>query len=93
MAAKLTLSINEKTIQRAKLVSRKRGKSLSKMVEEYLETISEKEEKTESALDKVEKIMAPYLSKIEIPADDDYRREVREWQYEKEVNKKAKIAK
>jgi hypothetical protein len=40
MATKLTLSINEGVIKKAKTISRKRGKSLSKIVEEYLQQIS-----------------------------------------------------
>lgn len=42
MTRKLTLSINEKTVQKARLISRKRGKSISRMVEEYLNSIVEK---------------------------------------------------
>ena len=57
MAAKLTLSIDENTIKRAKLVSRKKGKSISKLVEEYLNTLSEKEEQKESVMDKIHKIL------------------------------------
>ena len=41
MTTKLTLSINEETVQRAKRISRKRGKSISKMVEEFLDSINE----------------------------------------------------
>jgi hypothetical protein len=57
MTTKLTLSINEKTVQRAKLISRKKGKSISKMVEEYLNSLSEKEEQKESTMDKIHKIV------------------------------------
>ena len=57
MTAKLTLSINERIIEKAKRISRKRGKSISKMVEEYLDSITEKDEKKESAVDKARKIM------------------------------------
>ena len=41
------MSVDEKTVQRAKRLSRKRGKSISKMVEEYLNRITEKEEEKE----------------------------------------------
>jgi len=57
MTRKLTLSINEKTVEKAKRISRKRGKSISKMVEEYLNSITEKEDQKESAVDKIKKIM------------------------------------
>jgi len=66
MTAKLTLSINEKTIEKAKRISRKRGKSISKMVEEYLDSISEKEEKKESAVDKIREIMKGKITSPEL---------------------------
>ncbi len=50
MTTKLTLSIDEKTIERAKIISSKQGKSISKMVEEYLNSITEKSEKKVSAV-------------------------------------------
>ena len=56
MTRKLTLSINEKTIEKAKRISRKRGKSISKIIEEYLDSINEKELQ-ESAVDKTKKIL------------------------------------
>lgn len=52
MARKLTLSINEQTIQKAKRISRRRGKSISKIIEEYLNSIAEKEEQKESVVKK-----------------------------------------
>jgi hypothetical protein len=52
MTRKLTLSINEQTVQKAKRISRKRGKSISKIVEEYLNSITEKEEQKESLVKK-----------------------------------------
>ena len=57
MTRKLTLSINENTIQKAKRISRRRGKSISRMVEEYLNSITEKDEKQESAVDKSKGIL------------------------------------
>ena len=45
MTTKLTLSIEKKTIEKAKILSLKRGKSISKIVEDYLNSITEKEEK------------------------------------------------
>ena len=57
MTTKLTLSINEETVQRAKRLSRKKGKSISKMVEEYLDSLSEKEEQKEAVMDKINKIL------------------------------------
>ena len=45
MTRKLTLSISEKTVQKAKRISRRRGKSISRMVEEYFNSIAERKEK------------------------------------------------
>ena len=57
MTQKLTLSISEKTVQKAKRISRKRGKSISRMVEEYLDSITEKGDRQESAVDKTKRLM------------------------------------
>lgn len=57
MPAKLTLSIKKETVERAKRISRKRGKSISKMFEEYFNSLPEKDEAEETAVDKIKKIM------------------------------------
>ncbi len=67
MTAKLTLSIEEETIQRAKLLAAKTGKSISKMVEEYFNQLDVQ------AADKgaVKKISG--LLKDKAPADMDWK--------------------
>ena len=57
MTTKLTLSINEATVQKAKRLSRKRGKSISKMVEEYLNSLSEREEEKKSPVQQIKEIL------------------------------------
>jgi len=57
MTTKLTLSINEETVERARRISRKRGKSISKMFEEYLNSLPEKDVAEETAIDKIKKII------------------------------------
>lgn len=57
MTRKLTLSISEKTVLKARRLSRRRGKSISRIVEEYLNSLAEKEDQQESAVDKIKKIM------------------------------------
>jgi hypothetical protein len=57
MTTKLTLSIKEETVERARRISIKRGKSISKMFEEYLNSIPEKDITEETAVDKIKKIM------------------------------------
>ena len=93
MTRKLTLSINEKTVEKAKRISRMRGKSISKMVEEYLNSIAEKGDTDESAIDKINKIMEPYRKKIKLPENVDYKEMIRQWRYEdymKESEKRMK---
>ncbi len=63
MTVKLTLSIEQETIQHAKLLSAKTGKSISKMVEEYFNTI----EATTKNAGAVKKISG--LLKDKAPAD------------------------
>lgn len=57
MTTKLTLSINEETVERARRISRKRGKSISKIFEEYLNSLPEKDVAEETAIDKIKKII------------------------------------
>lgn len=47
MLTKLTLTVDKEVIDRAKKYARSRNKSISRMVEEYLETISDESERTE----------------------------------------------
>lgn len=67
MTVKLTLSIDEDTIQRAKVFSAKTGKSISKMVEEYLDTLGGVDKNTSS----VKKISG--LLKDKVPADANWK--------------------
>ena len=57
MTTKLTLSIKEETVEKAKRISQRRGKSVSKMVEEYINSLPEKDVTEETAVDKIKKIM------------------------------------
>jgi glucokinase len=57
MTTKLTLSIDKKTIEKAKVLSRRKGKSLSKIVEEFLNTISNKHNENDSVIEKIQHII------------------------------------
>jgi len=57
MTTKLTLSIKQEIVERARRISRKRGKSISKMFEEYLTSLPEKDVAEETAVDKIKKII------------------------------------
>ena len=62
MTRKLTLSIDEKTVQKAKRISSRRGKSISKIVEEYLNSLTEKEDLKESLVKKSSGILEGKIS-------------------------------
>ena len=68
MTAKLTLSIDKETIERAKVLSSRRGKSISKMVEEYLDSIAKAEEMKGSAVEQLAGIL-----KSKVPASADWK--------------------
>ena len=70
MTTKLTLSINEETVERAKRISRKKGKSISKIFEEYLNSLPEKDVAEETAVDKIKKIIEGKI----INADADWKK-------------------
>lgn len=53
MTTKLTLSIEKETVERAKILSSRRGKSISKIVEEYLDKITAAENRKGSAVEKL----------------------------------------
>ena len=69
MTTKLTLSIEEHTIEKAKILSLKRGKSISKMVQEYLDSITDKDENKASAVDKLSGVL-----KNKVPANIEWKK-------------------
>lgn len=69
MTTKLTLTIDKSVIQRAKDYAKKTGRSLSELIESYLELITKSED------------MSPKLKKlfgaVNIPSDLEHKTEVR----------------
>jgi hypothetical protein len=57
MTTKLTLSIEKDTIEKARLLSSKTGRSISKMVEEYLNLLVMKGESEGSAVERLSGIL------------------------------------
>lgn len=57
MITKLTLSIDDKIVKKAKEYSRKTGRSLSKMIENYLQSITSQENKN------MDEEVPPFLKK------------------------------
>lgn len=67
MTVKLTLSIEEDTVLRAKMLSAKTGKSISKIVEDYLNSL-QSDDKQQSATKKISGLL-----KDKFPADVDWK--------------------
>jgi len=72
MTTKLTLTVEKSIIERAKLYAKKTGRSLSELIENYLENITEENAHSD---------MSPRLKKlvgsVHLPADLDYEEELR----------------
>jgi len=77
MDTKLTLRLNQKVIERAKIYARQHNISLSRMIESYLEavTLPYEEEKKNYITPLVESISGV----IELPSDYDYKKEYHEY--------------
>ena len=71
MDNKLTLKLSSEVINRAKLYAKKRGVSLSKLVETYLDSISDKEEGELTVSPLIERLSGV----IELPDNYDYKKE------------------
>lgn len=57
MTAKLTLTVEEKIIKRAKSYAKQTGRSLSEIIERYLETLTEEQEGTEQISPKLKSLV------------------------------------
>jgi hypothetical protein len=72
MTTKLTLTIEEKVVSSAKKYAKKKGKSLSSLVENYLKSVSVKEEDPERISPKVSRLMGV----IKLPENYNYKNEI-----------------
>ena len=72
MTTKLTLTVEKTIIERAKSYAKNTGRSLSELIENYLESITE--EKSNSDLSpKLRKL----VGSVHLPSDFDYDKELR----------------
>ena len=72
MTTKLTLTIDDAVISRAKRYSQKQGKSLSELIENYLQSLTSKEEPEETIAPQIRKL----LGVIKVSDDFDYKKEL-----------------
>lgn len=78
MNKKLTLSLDATVIEKAKVYAEKTGRSLSGMVENYLDSLTKKEEQPE-----VSERLSRIAGKIKLPKDFDEKEELRKGLEEK----------
>jgi hypothetical protein len=74
MNTKLTLSIEEDLIRKAKKYARSKGRSLSDLVENYLKGLVSASDQTAKISPRMEKLKGI----VRLPADFDYKKELSE---------------
>ena len=72
MTTKLTLTIDDSIISTAKKYAKNKGKSLSDIVENYLMTLTSKENNEEAISPKILKLMGS----VDLPKDFNYKKEL-----------------
>ena len=72
MTTKLTLTIDDTVISIAKKYAKQKGKSLSDIVENYLMSLTSKENKDESISPRILK----WMGSIQLPKDFDYKKDL-----------------
>ena len=80
MTTKLTLSIEKSIIKRAKVYAKNTGRSLSEIVENYLDTITQKGD-NELISNKLKNIVGA----VKLPEDFDEEKELRNYYEEKHL--------
>lgn len=80
MNKKLTLSLNETVIEKAKHYAESTGKSLSSLVEDYFKNLTESNKKTN-----ISKRLQAIAGKIELPPNFDDELELRKAMEEKHL--------
>ena len=72
MDTKLTLKLNQEIIEKAKLYASEKKLSLSRLIENYLNSLTSEKTKDEIQISDFVKSMS---SEIKLPADFDYKKE------------------
>ncbi|MDD3771995.1 MAG: DUF6364 family protein [Weeksellaceae bacterium] len=75
MSTKLTLNIDESTILAAKSYAKKTGTSISKLVENYLNSLTSKQDKKETEITPLVKSLSGVIN---LPKGFDYKKELSE---------------
>jgi formiminotetrahydrofolate cyclodeaminase len=81
MSTKLTLTIEKTVIERAKDFAKKTNRSLSEIIQKYLEEITEKGLKNEDTSPKLSKL----IGRVKLPKDFDEKKELRDYYEQKHL--------
>jgi hypothetical protein len=81
METKLTLRLNDNVIKRAKIYARSQNISLSKMIENYLDSVTKQKEDVKKI--SITPLVESLSGVIDLPADFDYKKEYRDFLEEK----------
>jgi hypothetical protein len=73
MNTKLTLTIDEPVIERAKAYAKEKGRSLSNIIENYLKAITMEQRESDT---KITPIVRSMMGSFKAPADFDYKKEL-----------------
>ena len=79
MQRKLTITIEKNLIEQAKYYARKKGKSLSEIIENYLRTIVEEDKEKYHISPSIEKLKGS----VSLPEDFDYKKTLADSLFEK----------
>ena len=74
MITKLTLTLNQQVIESAKAYAKRNGKSLSSIVESYLRSLEQTEEKKQTISPEVKRL----LGSVKLSKNFDYKTELQE---------------
>lgn len=74
MITKLTLTLNQQVIESAKAYAKRNGKSLSSIVESYLRSLEQTEERTQTLTPEVKRL----LGSVKLSKNFDYKKELQE---------------
>lgn len=74
MSTKLTLTLNQQVIESAKAYAKRNGKSVSSIVESYLRSLEQTEEKKQALSPEVKRL----LGSVKLSKDFDYKKELQE---------------
>lgn len=80
MDSKLTLKLNQEIIERAKLYASEKKLSLSRLIENYLDSLTNDQKKNELHISPFVKSLT---SGVKIPADYDYKKDRADYLAEK----------